>query len=140
MKSINGIIEFAGNEYEYRAKLSTSYRDSYPDRIVDLDCADGTPLPADIDFESLEEMALENARLRDWCDCNRWIEEDTGGGCSAFARKCSKGWLRITRHDDPSCPRTFSDPIAIGRYDADDKLIGECKIFNGGIDQYLKER
>lgn len=87
----------------------------------------------DIDFETLEDLAPENARLRDWCDCNHWTEEDTDGGCSAFTRKSGKGWLRITRHDNPSCPQAFTDPIVLGRYDADDKLLGNARYSTAGL-------
>ena len=140
MKTITGLIEFEGNEYEYRAELATNYHDGRPDHITDLDCADGCPLPDDIDFEALEELALENARLLDWCERNHWYEEDSGGGCSAFASQTPQGLLRITRRDDPSCPQTFTEPITLGCYDAHDETIGDAKTFHGGIDQYLKER
>lgn len=140
MKTISGLITFEGNEYDYRAELATNYSEGRPDQITDLDPADGAPLPADIDFEALEELALENARLLDWCERNHWYEEDTGGGCTAFSRQTQGVLLRITRNDDPSSPQTFSDPIALGRYDEVGNLIGSIMIFHGGIDQYLKER
>ncbi len=139
MKTVNGTIEFEGGEYDYRAELVTNDSEGWPDHIIDLDCADGTALPDDVDFEALEALALENARLLVG-ERNQWFVEDTGGGCNAFTRTTKRGCLRITRYDDPTCPQTFAEPIALGSYDADGNAIGCVKIFQGGIDQYLKER
>lgn len=140
MKTVNGTIEFEGSEYDYRAELATNDGEGWPDHIIDLDCADGTSLPDHVNFEALGDIALENARLLDWCERNQWFVEDTGGSCCSFTRSTKRGCLRITRYDDPSCPQTFAEPIALGRYDADGNAIGPVKIFQGGIDQYLKER
>ena len=31
-------------------------------------------------FEEMQDLALENAQLLDWCERNGWEIEDTGGG------------------------------------------------------------
>ena len=141
MKKIEGIIEYKGEEYDYTAVLQASERDYMPERVTDLDRADGEPM-SDVESENFEEMAdlaLENARLLDWCEHNGWVIEDTGGGCSALLRKTgAKMFCRVTRANDPSLPQTFTDPIMAGTYDADDRLMGKPAVFAGGIDEMLR--
>ena len=72
MKAINGLIEFEGNEYDYTAQVGVRGVDAYPDKVTDIDCADGTPVPDTVDFEKLEELAVDNALLLDWCQQEGW--------------------------------------------------------------------
>ena len=70
MKKIEGIIEYKGEEYDYTAVLQASERDYMPERVTDLDRADGEPMSdsESEDFETMADLALENARLLDWCE------------------------------------------------------------------------
>jgi hypothetical protein len=135
---ISGIIEYEGEEYDYAAVLRDPCNDARPSEVTDIDCADGMPVPDTVNFEALEELAMKNAELLDWCAREGWEEEDTGGGCSALIR-ASKGLIqRITKAADPSMPQTMSEPIAFGEYDSDDKPLGDVRIFQGGIDEWLR--
>lgn len=142
MKTVEGIIEYKGEEYDYTVVLQASERDYMPERVTDLDRADGQPM-SDAEsekFEAMADLALENARLLDWCERNGWMVEDTGGRCSALLKKTGpKTMLRVTRANDPNMPQTFSEPILAGEYDANDRLVaGSPKTFAGGIDEMLR--
>jgi len=63
--TIQGLITYNGEEYDYTAILRDSYEEGRPDEVTDIDCADGTPLPDSADFEILEHLALQNAYLMD---------------------------------------------------------------------------
>ncbi len=137
MRTISGIIEFNGEEYDYKAEIGVRGKDYHPDRITDLDCADGTALPDEIDYEALEALAMENAQLLDWCEREGWELEDTGGGCSAFSRTRNGSTQRITKADDPIVPQTMTDPIIVGLYDHSDTSTGEPRHYSGGIDGWI---
>lgn len=139
MKTVCGIIEFNGEEYEYKAEIGERGKDYHPDRIADLDCADGSSLPDDIDYDALEELAIQNAGLLDWCERNGFEEVDTGGGCTAFSRTVDGVTILITRADDPSVPQTCTDPVNVGRYDQGGELIGQVAKYDGGIDELISD-
>lgn len=140
MKTIEGIIEYRGEEYGYTAVLQNSERDYMPERVTDLDRADGLSMSdrESEEFEAMADLALENAHLLDWCERNGWEIEDTGGGCNAMYRADGKGAVRVTRLNDPSMPQTFRDPIMVGHYDRADRLTGQATTFPGGIDEMLR--
>ena len=141
MKTIEGTIEYRGEEYDYTAVLQDSERDYMPERVTDLDRADGEPMSdkESDEFETMADLALENARLLDWCERNGWEIEDTGGGCSALLKKNGAGTCcRVTRANDPSLPQTFTEPVMAGTYDANDRLMGKPAVFAGGIDEMLR--
>lgn len=141
MKTFEGIIEYKGEEYDYTAVLQASERDYMPERVTDLDRADGEPMSdaESKEFEAMADLALENARLLDWCERNGWEIEDTGVGCSALLKEIGPGiFCRVTRANDPSMPLTFADPVMAGKYDENDRLMGETVIFAGGIDEMLR--
>ena len=81
---------------------------------------------------------MKNAELIDWCAREGWEEEDTGGGCSALIRSPNGLIQRITKADDPSMPQTMSEPIAFGEYTPDDNPLGDARIFQGGVDEWLR--
>ncbi len=135
---ISGTVEFEGQEYDYRAVLRDLDNDARPSEVTDIDCADGSPMPDGIDFESLEELAMQNAELIEWCGREGWQEEDTGGGCTALIRAPEGLIQRITKADDPSMPQTMSESVAVGLYNWNDELLGEIRVFQGGIDEWLK--
>ena len=141
MKAVKGLIVFNDVEYEYSAQISDKDDDHLPEKVLDLDRADGEPMSDEEseNFEDITDLALENANLLDWCERNGWQVEDTGGGCSAFIKQSgSKKLRRITKADDPSAPQTFKDPIAVGQYDAKDHLIdGSLKTYPGGVDELI---
>lgn len=140
MKTIKGLIEFAGEEYDYRAEICDPYKDARPDRVTDIDRSDGTPVPEGVNFEALESLAMENAQLFDWCEREGWEVEDSGGGCSALIRQDGALVRRITRVGDPSAPQTMSEPVRVGLYGAetDLPLTPECRVYPGGIDEMLR--
>ena len=141
MKTVKGLIVFNEVEYEYSAQIQDKDDDHLPEKVLDLDRADGEPMSDEEseNFEDIADLALENAGLLDWCERNGWQVEDTGGGCSALIKQVGKKLLRrITKADDPSAPQTFKDPIAAGQYDANDRLIeGSLKTYPGGIDELI---
>jgi hypothetical protein len=139
MQTIDGLIEFKGVEYQYSAYVTDPVHDYRPDEVTDLDCADGSPVPDEVDFDALEELAIENANLVAWYRNHDWQEEDTGGGCSALYR-ASKGVVtRITRADDPSIPQTMFEPVIVGRYNRDDERLEEDRFFKNGILEWVQE-
>lgn len=137
-KQFNGSFEYKGIEYDYTANIYTNddaY--AYPDQVTDLDRSDGEPLDEDI-WEDVKFAALQNAYLVEWCEKEGWVEEDTGGGCSALTRTGGDGVVtRITRMDDPSAPHTMGEPVAFGRYDRDDQPLEEIRRLKGGINEWL---
>ncbi len=137
MKTISGIIEYQGEEYDYSAELRDRCSEARPSEVTDIDCADGSPVPDGVDFEALEELAMANAVLLDWCEREGWEEEDTGGGCSALIRAPQGFVWRITKANDPSVPQTMGEPIIVGLYNLKDELIGEPQTFAGGIDEWI---
>jgi hypothetical protein len=138
--TISGTVEFEGEEYDYTAILRDPCNDARPSEVTEIDCADGSTVPDSVDFETLEELAMENAQLLDWCEREGWEEEDTGGGCSALIRTPQGIIQRITKADDPSVPQTMSAPVAFGVYNRNDELQGEIRIFKGGIDEWIGQR
>jgi hypothetical protein len=136
--TISGTVEFEGEEYDYTAVLRDRRNNSRPSEVTDIDCADGSPVPDSVDFEALEELAMKNAELLDWCSREGWQEEDTGGGCSALIRAPQGLIQRITKEGDPTMPQTMSEPIAVGLYNWNDELLGEIRIFKGGIDEWIQ--
>lgn len=141
MKTVEGVIEYKGEEYDYTAVLQASKRDYMPERVTDLDRADGESMSdaESEEFEAMVDLALENARLLDWCERTGWEIEDTGGGCSAMLKQTGVGTCcRVTRVNDPSMPQTFTDPVMAGIYDADGHLVGKPVIFAGGVDEMLR--
>jgi len=139
MKTIKGLIEFEGEEYDYRAEICDPYKDARPDRVTDIDRADGTPVPEGVDFEALESLAMENAQLLDWCEREGWEVEDSGGGCSALIRMDGALVRRITRVEDPSAPQTMREPVGVGLYNAESEVLVNpgCRVYPGGIDEML---
>ena len=135
---ISGIIEYKGEEYDYTATLRDPSNDARPSEVTDVDCADGSPVPDEVDFEALEELAMKNAELLDWCAREGWEEEDTGGGCTALIRAPEGFIQRITKVDDPSIPQTMEEPVAFGLYNWNDELLGEIRIFQGGFDEWIE--
>jgi hypothetical protein len=135
---ISGTIEHESEEYDYTAVLRDPCSDARPSEVTDIDCADGSPVPDEVDFEQLEELAMKNAELLDWCSREGWQEEDTGGGCSALIRAPEGLIQRITKADDPAMPQTMSEPVAYGLYNWNDELLGEIRIFQGGIDEWIE--
>ena len=135
---ISGTIELEGEEYDYTAILRDPCNDARPSEVTDIDCADGSPIPDEVDFDALEELAMQNALLLDWCAREGWEEEDTGGGCSALVRAPEGLIQRITKADDPAMPQTMSEPVAYGLYNWNDELLGEIRIFQGGIDEWIQ--
>lgn len=135
--TISGTVEFEGNEYDYTAILRDPHKDPRPSEVTDVDCADGTPVQDTVDFEKLEELAMDNALLLDWCEREGWEEEDTGGGCSAFIRAPTGLIQRITKVNDPTAPQTMGDPIIVGLYNLKDEQVGETQTFAGGIDEWI---
>lgn len=135
--TISGTIEFEGEEYDYTAVLRDRCSDARPSEVTDIDCADGSPLPDEVDFDALEELAMKNAELLDWCAREGWQEEDTGGGCTALIRAPEGLIQRITKAGDPSMPQAMSEPVAAGLYNWNDELLGEIQIFKGGIDEWI---
>ncbi len=137
-KQFTGNIEYKGVEYDYTAIIYTGDdAHAYPDQITDLDRADREPLDEDI-WEEVEALALENARLVEWCEREGWEEEDTGGGCSALIRALDGIIQRLTKADDPSAPQTLSEPVVFGLYNWNDELLGEIRIFQGGIEEWIE--
>lgn len=135
---ISGTIEYEGEEYDYTAKLRDPDNDARPSEVTDIDCADGSPIPDSVDFEALEELAMQNAELLDWCAREGWQQEDTGGGCSALIR-APKGLIqRITKVNDPSMPQTMDEPVSVGLYNWNDELLGQIRVFQGGIDEWIE--
>jgi len=85
-KQFSGSFEYEGIEYDYTAVIySGEDAYAYPDQITDLDRADREPLDEDI-WEEVEDIALRNAYLVEWCEREGWQEEDTGGGCPALIK------------------------------------------------------
>jgi hypothetical protein len=140
MKTIKGLIEFAGEEYDYRAEICDPYKDAWPDHVTDIDRADGKPVPEGVDFEALESLAMENAQLLDWCEREGWEVEDSGGGCSALIRQDGALVRRITRVEDPSTPQTMGEPVRVGLYNAESETPANpgSWVYPGGIDEMLR--
>ena len=135
---ISGTIEHEGEEYDYTAILRDSDNEARPSEVTDIDCTDGSSVPDEVDFDALEELAMQNALLLDWCAREGWEEEDTGGGCSALIRAPQGLIQRMTKATDPSMPQTMSEAIAVGLYNWNDELQGEIKKFDGGIDEWIQ--
>ncbi|MEA2067798.1 MAG: hypothetical protein U9P12_01240 [Verrucomicrobiota bacterium] len=137
-KQFTGSLEYKGIEYDYTAVIYTgSDAYAYPDQITDLNRLDREIIDEDI-WEEVEAFALENAYLVEWCETEGWNEEDTGGGCSALTRAPTGIIQRITKADDPSVPQTMKDSIAVGFYNWNDELLGGCRIFQGGIEEWIE--
>ena len=136
--TISGTVEFEGEEYDYTAVLRDRSNDAHPSEVTDIDCADGSPVPDSVDFEALEELAMKNAELLDWCAREGWQEEDTGGGCTALIRAPEGLIQRITKVNDPAIPQTMAEPVAFGLYNWSDELLGKIRIFKGGIDEWIE--
>lgn len=135
-RQIEGSIEFEGEEYEYTAICEQRGDDWYPDRIAALDRADGAVLDVP-DFEALEEFAMQNAWLLDWCGDHGWEIEDSGGGCSSLIREQNRKIVRITKDDDPTAPQTMDEPVLIGIYADSDDTSPEQATFLGGISEIM---
>lgn len=61
MLVVTGLVEFEGEEYDYSVSCEKRGDDWCPHQVRDLDVADGSPLPDGVDFEAIEELALEDA-------------------------------------------------------------------------------
>lgn len=139
-KKFSGTFEFRGIEYDYTAEIYTG-DDAYiyPDRISDLDRSDGESLDEDI-WEDVEFAALQNAYLVEWCEKDSWEEVDVGGGCSALVKSEVGGVVtKITKANDSTAPQTMGEPICIGRYNSDERLIGNIRQFKGGINEWITD-
>ncbi len=136
IRSIEGSIEFEGEEYVYTAQCEQRGKDWYPDRITALDRADGAVLDVP-DYEALEALAMQNAWLRKWCGDHGWEIEDSGGGCSALLREHNQKIVRITRDDDPTAPQTMDEPVLLGVYADHDDDSPELSAFPGGIAEII---
>ena len=62
-----------------------------------------------------------------------FIEEQTGGGCTAYVRRASDGFVEmLTIAEDPMIPTRKSDPVVIGEYpDAEAELEAEGEMTRG---------
>lgn len=137
--TIRETLEYEGEEYDYTAVLRDPRQDARPSEVTEIDRADGAPVPDDIDFEALKELALEHALLTEWCEQAGWEEEDSGGGCSALIKEKDGVVWRISRDGDPRAPQTLREPVAVGTYNAEDDLpaSGCCRVCPGGIDEMI---
>jgi hypothetical protein len=61
MLIVSGQVAFDGVEYDYSVRCEKRGEDWCPHRVTDLDGADGSPLEESLDFEAIEELALEDA-------------------------------------------------------------------------------
>jgi hypothetical protein len=138
VKKISGTIEFEGEEYDYTAILRDPCKEALPDEVTDIDCADGKPVPDSVDFEKLEELAMNNAQLLDWCRREGWQEDHSVAGRSALIRAPEGLMQRITKEDGLSAPQTMSEPVIFGLYNWNDELLGKIRTFKGGIDEWIK--
>jgi len=59
-RSMDGIFEFLGEEYEFTVICEQRGDEWYPDRIVALDRSDGEALD-EINYDELEEVAMQHA-------------------------------------------------------------------------------
>jgi len=134
--SVEGLIEFQGEDYVYTAQCEPRGKDWYPDRITALDRADSTVLDVS-DYEALEAFALQNAWLMQWCSDHGWEIEDSGGGCSALLREHNRRIVRMTKDDDPTAPQTMDEPVLLGIYADLDDDSPELSTFLGGITEII---
>jgi len=135
-KQINGNVEYEGIEYEYTAEIYTGEDERcYPDRITQLDRAEGGPLDEET-WEDVEFIALMNAYLLEWAEQEEFQVKETGNGCSALVQIKNGTTCYIIRADRPSAPQTLGDPIKIGHYDQNQRLIGKVLILKGGITEW----
>ncbi len=140
-KQFSGSFEYKGVEYDYTAVIySGEDAYMYPDKIIDLDRADREPLTDDV-WEEVEDISLRNAYLIEWCEQEGWDEKETGGGgCSVLIKTGDAGIItRITKVNDLSAPQMMGEPVAIGKYDSDDRLLGEIQMFKGGINEWIAD-
>ena len=138
MKTISGLIEFDGNEYDYTAQIGVRGVDAYPDKVTDIDCADGTPVPDTVDFEKLEELAMDNALLLDWCQKEGWLVDRSVEGRAALIRAPEGVIQRVTNIGGLAEPQTMGEPIVFGQYNWSDQLAGKTQIFAGGFDEWIE--
>lgn len=137
-KQFTGSVEYKDVEYDYTAVIYTGDdAHAYPDKITDLDRADGEPLDENI-WEEVEALALENAQLVEWCEREGWRAYSDTAGWSALIRAPEGLPQRLTRAEAPSMPQTMSEPVAFGVYNWADELLGEIRIFKGGIDEWIQ--
>jgi hypothetical protein len=137
-KEITGTVEYEEVEYDYTAVIYTGDdAHAYPDKITDLDRADREPLDEEI-WEKVEALALENAHLVEWCEREGWQAEKADGRCIALIRAPDGIMQRLTKEGEPSAPQTMSEPVVFGLYNWIDELLGEIRVFKGGIDEWIQ--
>jgi len=135
--TISGTVEFEGNEYDYTAILRDPCNDACPSEVTDIDCADGSPIPVSVDFEALEELAMENASLLDWCQQEGWQVDRSVEGRTALIRAPDGVIQRVTNIGGLAEPQTMGEPIVFGLYNWSDQLVGETQTFVGGFDEWI---
>ena len=59
MRTVEGIIEYRGVEYDYRAQIRERCEEALPDRVTDIDRSDGLGT-GEIDLEAIEELVWKN--------------------------------------------------------------------------------
>ena len=138
MKTISGTIEYNNEEYDYTAQIGVRGVDAYPDKVTDIDCADGTLVPDTVDFEKLEELAMDNALLLDWCRQEGWQVDHSEEERTSLVR-APDGWIeRVINLARLAEPQTMREPMVFGVYNWADQLIGKTKTFHGGFDEWIK--
>ncbi len=137
MKEICGSIVFGGEEYEYTARCEMRGSDWYPDRITALDRADGQTLEVE-DYDALEDFAMSNAWLLDWCDANGWeitYDDDKSRLTKTFPTGISRC---ITTVNNDSAPQTMTEPVSVSSKTVNGPSL-ESFSFPGGIDEMLSD-
>ena len=138
MRAVSGLIEYNGKEYDYTAQIGVRGKDACPDKVTEIDCADGTPVPDGVNFDALEELAMDNALLLDWCEQEGWQIDRSVEGCSSLIRAPEGLIQRVANLAGVAEPQTMREPIVFGVYNWKDRLIGKTKIFNGGFDEWIE--
>ncbi len=137
MKTVKGIIRpgrtFDWKDYDYEVQLD----EKGSGQVIELTGKRGAVVPETVDVRALEEMAIGNALLRDWCEREGWtISRPRDWGDSIWRRK-NKCVQRISGATLQNAPQTMTEPVEICWFDGGSNVVGELLHFKGGINEWL---
>jgi hypothetical protein len=137
MKIIKGVItpgsKFNWKDYKYEVQLN----EDGSNQVIKITTTRGTAVPDTIDIKTLEDLALANAALLDWCEREGWNIGRSGAAKASITKKMGKKRHRIFKPMGAGAPQTMTEPVHIGLFDRDSNSIGKILFFEGGINEWL---
>ncbi len=161
MKTIKGVIKYCHKRDWKDYKYEVGLNEGGDGEVIKITTVRGASVPDAVDIKTLEELALGNASLLDWCEREGWVISCPGTSEGSITRRKNKCLQRIYKgiglmtgapqmmtelrnrathrrvETVAGAPQTMTEPVRICWFDGNSCMIGETLAFQGGITEWL---